>query len=519
MNKNIIDFFENTIKKKKNDIAVSSYGENYTFSYIEKKAKLLAREILTCKNINNMPIGVLLKKSHNTVISDIGIAYSGNAFMNMDIKTPKDRLVSIIENIKPLIIITDENSYLLTEAVSKICKNKFYIINIDNILVDNYDGDEKEINLAIRSVYNKVIDTDMSCIINTSGSTGTPKGVALNSKSFFDFVDWSLETFEFNENTVIGSLSPSVFDIYVFELWLMAKVGAKIVILDESMSMFPIKLLEQIKKEKVSFIFWVPSIMVNIANMDLLSRLSLDSLSLIWFAGEVFPTKQFNYWKRFLPDAKFVNLYGPIEITLDCTYYIIEREFNDDEPLPIGYPCNNTDVLILNNENNLCKPNEEGELCVRGTSLALGYYNDFEKTTKVFTQNPLNKVYPEIIYRTGDLVYINDLGEIIFKGRKDSLIKRMGYRIELGEIEHIITNQLGIVKYCCAVYKVETKEIILFYENNNEISIENFRKKLSNVFPKYMLPDRFVRTDKLPQNTNGKIDRQKLKEMVNDDEL
>ena len=220
-----------------------------------------------------------------------------------------------------------------------------------------------------------------------------------------------------------------------------------------------------------------------------------------------------------MPDAKFVNLYGPIEITLDCTYYIIERDFNDDEPLPIGYPCNNTDVLILNNENNLCKPNEEGELCVRGTSLALGYYNDFEKTTKVFTQNPLNKVYPEIIYRTGDLVYINDLGEIIFKGRKDSLIKRMGYRIELGEIEHIITNQLGIVKYCCAVYKVETKEIILFYENNNEISIENFRKKLSNVFPKYMLPDRFVRMDKLPQNTNGKIDRQKLKEMVNDDEL
>lgn len=519
MNKSIIDYFEKTLHECGNKIAVSSYGKEYSFNDIEKKSKLLAMEIIHNVGSMNLPIGVLLKKTHNTVISDIGIAYSGNAFMNMDIKTPKERLVAIVEHIEPKIIITDDNSYSLADNICKMATNELIIINIDNIITDNYYAQKEKIDIVLSSVQDNIIDTDMSCIINTSGSTGTPKGVALNSKSFFDFVDWSLEKFNFNEDTVIGSLSPAVFDIYVFELWLMAKVGARLTILDESMAMFPARLLEQLENEKVNFIFWVPSIMVNIANMDLLSNYRLKNLSLVWFAGEVFPTKQFNYWKSQLPDVKFVNLYGPIEITLDCTYYIVDRDFRDDQPLPIGYPCNNTDILILNDNDEICKPYEEGELCVRGTSLALGYYNDWEKTSKVFTQNPLNKSYPELIYRTGDLVYLNNDNEIVFKGRKDSLIKRMGYRIELGEIEHAIINKLKIVKYCCAVYNVNTKEIILFYESNNEIKAIDFRKSLMDIFPKYMLPDTFIRMDELPQNRNGKIDRQKLKELVENDRL
>jgi acyl-coenzyme A synthetase/AMP-(fatty) acid ligase len=255
--------------------------------------------------------------------------------------------------------------------------------------------------------------------------------------------------------------------------------------------------------------------MVKIANMGLLDKIKLLSLKTVWFAGEVFPTKQFNYWKNNLKNCLFANLYGPIEITLDCTYFIVDRDIPDDEPLPIGIACRNTDLLILNDEDKLVEKGEEGELCVRGTSLAMGYYNNPEKTSLAFVQNPLNHAYPESIYRTGDVVSVNSRDEIIFKGRKDSLIKHLGYRIELGEIEHVIVNTLKIAKNGCIVYNVNKKEITLFYEANNDIPVVEFRKELAKALPKYMIPTVYTFMEELPRNTNGKIDRLFLKNMIN----
>lgn len=509
---NLVNFFEDTAKKMESKVAVVDKGEQYTFSDIRREALNVCGEIKRqLGQIKNQPIAVFLPKSKNTVISNLGISYSCNAFMNLDIKTPTDRIKAIIEHIEPVMILVDHSSEkAMAKALQEVsCPPPVCLV--DEMLQNDLAADVE----LFSSDLDMQIDTDPSCIINTSGSTGVPKGVILNHKSFIDFLDWAEETFSLGQDAIMGSLSPSVFDIYVFELWLMCKKGAAIVLLDSNLAMFPAKLLQQMKENRVNFIFWVPSIMVTIANMDLLSKIELDTLKLVWFAGEVFPTKQFNYWKRHLPNTKFANLYGPIEITLDCTYYIVDRDFDDSEPLPIGFPCRNTDVLILNEENELCKTGEEGELCVRGTSLAMGYYKDPEKTAAAFTQNPLNPSYPELIYRTGDMVLRNENGEIIFKGRKDSLIKHMGYRIELGEIEHVILNKLKLVKYCCVVYKKATKEITLIYEHDEDIEPAVFRKSLMQEFPKYMLPNVYIRKNELPRNTNGKIDRQQLNEEVN----
>jgi acyl-coenzyme A synthetase/AMP-(fatty) acid ligase len=291
--------------------------------------------------------------------------------------------------------------------------------------------------------------------------------------------------------------------------------GSTLLLIPDHLAAFPIKILELLKLHQVTFIFWVPTIMVNIANMNLLESIQLPDLKIIWFAGEVFPTKQFNYWKRMLSHTMFANLYGPIEITLDCTYFIVNREIADEEQLPIGIPYRNTDILILNDKDELIKEDEEGELCVRGTSLAMGYYNNPEKTHAAFVQNPLNKSYPEIIYRTGDVVAKNSFGEIVFKGRKDSLVKHLGYRIELGEIEHVIVNTLKIAKNGCVLYQTTRKEIILFYESDTEISPAEFRKQIAEILPKYMIPTIYIRMDELPRNTNGKIDRLMLKNQIN----
>ena len=428
--------------------------------------------------------------------------------MNLDVKTPAERIRNILVLIEPALIVSTAKQI---QSIKEVLPETVGII-----LLDELDWEQPVRSESILHRLSRVIDTDPSCIINTSGSTGTPKGVVLNHKSFFDFIDWAIETFDFKDDLIIGSLSPIVFDIYSFELCLLMAKGSTLVVLPGNLAAFPAKILDILEHKKVNFLFWVPTIMVNIANMDLLGSYALPDLKTVWFAGEVFPTKQFNYWYRHLPGVTFANLYGPIEITLDCTYYIIDHPIPDDEPLPIGYPCRNTDIIILDgNDEAVVNPGIEGELCVRGTSLAMGYYNNPEKTRSAFVQNPLNSAYPELIYRTGDIVCLNEEGLIMFKGRKDNIIKHLGYRTDLGEIEHVVINTLKLIDNGCVVYNFPQKEITLFYEAGDEIPASVFRREIGKVLPKYMIPTVYHRLESLQRNTNGKIDRLYYKNLVN----
>ncbi len=506
MQKNILDYFIKTVARNKKKTAITEVNRKITFEDLDKQAQILADEILCKKDIKNKPVAVFLPKSIESVVADIAVTYSGNVYMNIDVKSPQERVKNIFDLIKPELVITNSSLIKILEGV----------ISADKVLLINeVDFTQTARPELLHARMSEQIDTDPLCIINTSGSTGTPKGVVLNHRSFIEFTEVSKEIFNFSDEEVIGSLSPLVFDIYSFELCMLMAKGSTLFLVPDHLSAFPVKILELLKQHKVSFIFWVPTIMVNIANMNLLQSVPLTDLKVVWFAGEVFPTKQFNYWKRLLPQTLFANLYGPIEITLDCTYFIVNRDIPDDEPLPIGIPYRNTDILILNDKDELISEGEEGELCVRGTSLAMGYYNNPEKTAAAFVQNPLNTSYPEVIYRTGDIVAKNAFGEIVFKGRKDSLVKHLGYRIELGEIEHVIVNTLKMAKNGCVVYQTQRKEITLFYESPTEISPAEFRKQIATLLPKYMIPTVYIRLDEMPRNTNGKIDRLLLKNQIN----
>lgn len=505
---NLIELFEETADKYPHKIAVIDKDRDITFCDLRDKAMTLAQKIINGGIGQNKPVAVFLDKSIESVFANLGIIYSGNFYMNLDIKTPAERISNILKLVEPYYII----------STSKQIKSIAGIIpeSIRVILLDEEDWEEEVDKKAILGKLSTIIDTDPSCIINTSGSTGTPKGVVLNHKSFFDFIEWALDTFKFDENLVMGSLSPLVFDIYSFELCMLMAKASTLVVLPSNLAAFPAKILDLLEQHKVNFLFWVPTIMVNIANMDLLSTYKLEHLKTVWFAGEVFPTKQFNYWHHHLPQVTFANLYGPIEITLDCTYYIVDKNIPDEQPLPIGIPCRNTDILILDGDDKAVKePYKEGELCVRGTSLAMGYYNNPEKTAAAFVQNPLNKSYPELIYRTGDIVCYDEDGLIMFKGRKDNIVKHLGYRTDLGEIEHVIINTLKLVKNGCVVYHQAAKEITLIYEAEQEISASDFRKKIGQALPKYMIPTVYRHVDLLQRNTNGKIDRLYYKKLIN----
>ena len=509
MKVSLIELFEETVKKCPQKVAVIDKDREIVFSDLHMKSLQLASTLMALGIGQNKPVGVFLDKSIESVYADLGILYAGDFYMNLDIKTPAERIRNILQLVEPAAIISTTRQI---KPIEGIIPSTMKVILLD-------EADEAaEVDAAdILGRLSTIIDTDPSCIINTSGSTGTPKGVVLNHKSFFDFIEWSIDTFHFDDDLVMGSLSPIVFDIYSFELCMLMAKASTLVVLPAHLAAFPAKILEVLEQQKVNFLFWVPTIMVNIANMDLLSAFKLESLRTVWFAGEVFPTKQYNYWHHHLPEVTFANLYGPIEITLDCTYYIINKEIPDEEPLPIGYPCRNTDILILDDEDRAVKePGVEGELCVRGTSLAMGYYNNPEKTAAAFVQNPLNKAYPELIYRTGDIVCMNDEGLIMFKGRKDNIVKHMGYRTDLGEIEHVIINTLKLVKNGCIVYNQSEKQITLFYEAAEEIPVSEFRLQIGKVLPKYMIPTAFHHLEQLQRNANGKIDRLFYKKQVNE---
>ena len=496
---NILEYLDKTVEKYPQKTAIIDNDKTISFQELNEKAKKLATFIAK-SNIINQPIAIYLPKCINSIVSDIAITYSGNAYMNLDVKNPIERITNICNLIQPKFVITTSKYKSKIENIADI--------NIINL--DEFDFNSKINEEVLNSISSKMIDTDPYCIINTSGSTGTPKGVLISHRSIIDYIEWATKEYNITNSEIIGNQAPFYFDNSVLDIYLTLKNACKLIITPENLFIFPIKLMEYFKEKNVNMLFFVPSILVNIANMDILKSCK-PAFNKILFAGEVMPTKQLNYWIKHYPNALFSNLYGPTEITVDCTYYTIDRKFADDEPLPIGKKCRNSDVLILDENNKLItEPNCAGELCVRGSSLALGYYNDLEKTENAFTQNPLNNHYPEKIYRTGDMVYYNNKMEIIFQGRKDFQIKHMGYRIELGEIE----TALGTIKdleNVCVVYDSKNSKIVLFYEAKNEISNKDLILAIGNTLPKYMFPNELRKIDKLPINANGKIDRLKLK--------
>jgi len=505
--KNVLQYLEEgALKVNPNGIAVQDDERKITFSELSDQARALGTLIARQYGSPKRPIAVFLPKCVDVVIADLAILYSGNFYTNIDDQTPIERLEKLLLNVEPVLIITNQKTQLLLDTLS--------LSGAISIPIYELTSNAVECDLSLLTdIRKKMIDTDPVCLINTSGSTGTPKSVALSHRGTLDFMNWCFKTFHFDHCDRIGSLSPFHFDIYTLELIAGLNKGASIFLIPDSIAAFPASIVEYLNIHKISFIFWVPTIMVNIANLGLIESAPPSSLKRVFFAGEVFPTKQLNMWRRALPETQFVNLYGPIEIHVDCTYFIVNRPFADHEQIPIGIPCDNTEILILGDDNAAVGPGQTGELCVRGSSLGLGYYNNQELTSRVFCQNPLNTRYQDLIYRTGDLAYRNELGEIMFAGRKDFQIKHSGYRIELGEIETAVT-ALGEIRNACVVYDLAKKQIVLFFESSVNLTPGDLRLKLQPTLPKYMIPTRFLQVDELPRNPNGKIDRKMLQEQL-----
>jgi len=502
--KSAVELLERASDIYGDNIGYEDYSTKITFNELKKIAITigtnLLKDIPKTTHYANRPIIVLMPKSVKCIVSYMGILYSGNPYVPLDANIPAARLQKIINNLNPEGIITEaEYSKVLGQVDLKDAKVYYY-----SEVTQGHPDEE-----LIQRTISKVIDTDPIYIMYTSGSTGEPKGVTIPHRGVIDYSDWVVSTFSLSENTIMANQAPFYFDNSVFEIYGALLSGGRMVLIPEQLMLFPVKLPEFLVENKINTLFWVPTVLINVANSGALETTKLEELKVVAFCGEIMPNKQLNIWRNSNPHCLYANLYGPTEITDVCTYYIVDKEFKDWEPLPIGKACENMRIIILTADDKLAEPGENGEICVVGSGLSLGYWGNKEQTDKVFVKNPVNTNYNECMYRTGDLGYVNDEGLIIIQGRMDSQIKHRGNRIELGEIEKAASCIEG-VRRSCALFDSEQEQIVLYLETDLEIKLRKVNVELSKLIPKYMLPHSLKLLKSFPMTLNDKINRKQL---------
>lgn len=500
MERNVLAYLERAAIQNPDKLSFADTEYQYTYRELVNLSRRIGSYIAGGLAIKKGAVLVYMEKSARNLAAFFGTVYSGCFYVPIDELMPVKRINLIIKSVKPELIIYDGGTEKhIKELDAKCEKIHFDIIRGCEIY--------EEVLQGIRS---QMIDTDPLYVLFTSGSTGIPKGVVVCHRSVIDYVEWLCATFELNEDTIFGNQTPFYFSMSVLDIYATICSGGTLYIVPKTLFSFPVRLLEFLKEKNVNTIYWVPSALSIVANFGALDYVEIPSLKKVLFAGEVMPTKQLNIWRRHLPNVLYANLFGPTEITDIGIYYILDRDFEDDELIPIGRACENVGILILDEKGaNITEKNKIGELLIRGSFLAHGYYNNPEKTSEVFIQNPLNTSYPEIVYKTGDLVYWNDMDELVYASRKDFQIKHMGNRIELGEIETAISALEGI-EMCCCLYKISSEQILALYTGKAEQKY--LHNKIKEKLPKYMLPNKFVKLERMPLNMNGKIDRNLLKE-------
>lgn len=499
MQKNVLEYLEMSAKNFSDKVAYADEEKEITFKQLEKYSQNIGMQIIKLTENINKPIVVLVDRNVDSLIAFFGILYSGNFYVPIDNKMPIERIKRVLEKVNPSFILYNNKDKELFESIN----NEYVGIEI------NYTNEIKIDNNKLIDIRNRVLDIDPVYVIFTSGSTGTPKGIVIAHKNVIDFTDWMVNAIGFDENDIMANQAPFYFDLSVKDIYVTLKVGATMHILTRKQLMFPILLVKYLNEKNVTSLIWATSAFNLIASSNVLETVVPEHVNKVVLGGEALMARNLNIWKKKLPNVKFVNLYGPTEVTVDCTYHIIDKEYKDEEEIPIGRACENKEVLLLNENLEEVPVGTIGEICVRGTGIAKGYFGDEEKTKKVFVQNPLNNSYRDIIYKTGDMGIKDENGLIYFKSRMDGQIKHMGYRIELGEIERAISSMKNVNSVAC-LFDIQKDKIICVFEG--EATNQEIISHIQKLIPKYMFPNIIYNVEKMPHNANGKIDRVKLKE-------
>ncbi len=505
---NVIDYLKRTVEVFPEKQAFTDGNSGLTFRELFDAAERGASFICE-RGLFNRPIVIFMKKSPEEAAAFCAVLMSGNHYVPIDEEMPKRRIELILENVKTGIIICDETTLEQAKLFNDESEKVLWKDMVKHEIL------EKQLSEVSRKMTGK----EPAYVLFTSGSTGIPKGVACSHESVIDYAEQLVKTLNITENTRFGEQAPLYFDASLKEFLSTLKTGATTVLIPHELFRTPIPLIEFLNREKINTLCWVVSALTFVSAFGTLDIVKPEYVETLTFVGEIFPIKQFLLWKKALPKARMFNLYGPTECTGVSTFFEIPDGYSPKDAIPAGKPFEGTKLWLVGEDGKVIPqnvtanangrdPDGIGEICIGGKGVALGYYNDPERTAEVFTEREIDG-QTERIYRTGDLGRFDEDGNLVFVSRKDYQIKHMGHRVELGEIEASVSEIPG-VRLCACTHSKESGKITLFYVG--DIEKADLTRELRKSLQRYMLPNKAVKLDTMPTTATGKIDRKKLNE-------
>ncbi len=503
---NIIDLFKRTVAQHRDKVAIDDLSQQLTFAQLDSLSDGIACEVARRVKVSQQPVAILMDKSALTVAAFLGVAKAGCFYVPIGTDQPEDRVAQMMGVLNAPLVITDDASNLSKVASS----TKTFVLSKE--IADAFLAQP-----AAETKFPKVVATDPLYAIFTSGSTGTPKCVVVSHGSLVSFIKTFIDTFGITSTDTLANQAPFDFDISVKDIYSCMAAGASLVLIPRKSFSFPAQLLAILSEKRPTVLVWAVSAMIMISQFRMCDALAQAGFSprTVMFSGEVMPRKHFESWHETFPATEFVNLYGPTEITCNCTFYRVPRETELEFPLPIGTAFAHNKVFLIDNDA-AAAPGSLGEICVEGPNVALGYYRNPAQTRLSFTPNPLaaSDAYRAIVYHTGDLASMGSDGLLRFAGRADNQVKFMGHRIELTEVESAFDNMPGISR-CVCILNESANRLELHYTTDEasapDINAAEFSAHASTRLPAPMTPKHFERHVDFPKTRNGKIDRKALK--------
>ena len=494
------------IVAQRHEATALRYPNGLTLSYVEldQLSNRLAHYLHEQGIREGDVIAIFNEKSPRAYALMLAALKLGAIYTNLDVSSPWQRLVKILDRAQPSLLFIDTTSDQIEHPIS----NAFPALAVAYLTELALDDYPTEFELP-----HQLHGGCPAYIMFTSGSTGFPKGAVMSHENLLHFIDWGRTTFAVTESDIFTNANPIYFDNSVFDFYVSLFNGATLVPLSHSLVKSPKELVQAINASGCTIWFSVPSLLVYLLTTKVLSASDFGSIQRIIFGGEGFPKNKLKKLYELLGHrTQLFNVYGPTECTCICSSYLIsDQDFeNMQELAPLGFlsPNFSYEILPLAPENP-----QLGELALLGPCVGLGYYRDPERTSAAFVQQP-QVGYRAIMYRTGDLVEKAANGYLHFKGRVDNQIKHMGYRIELEEIEAAFSSLPYIDEVGVIYFKIneELGFIKAFAVCNLASQTEAATlEQLKELLPPYMIPKTLVFMDQLPKNQNGKIDRNQLK--------
>jgi amino acid adenylation domain-containing protein len=449
-------------------------------------------------------VGLCLPKSIQTLVLVFAVLKTRAAYVPVDLAAPAGRSATIFSDCRVrAVFCSPDKAEALTVALGEAAHP---------VREADEPGDLGTCLLAREET--EPADPSLAYILYTSGSTGRPKGVAHSHASALAFVDWCNETFAPNSQDRFSSHAPLHFDLSILDIYVPAMSAAYVRLISAEESKQPGNLTRILEEEALTFWYSTPSILKAMIDFGQLEAHDHSTLRTVCFAGEVFPPKHLRRLAAHWPQARYHNLYGPTETNV-CTAFEVPDPLSRDDSsaIPIGVAASGDDLLIVDPDGTPAGPEDPGELVVNGPSVMRGYWNDEEKTAGAMLRHAGRDWY-----RTGDIVERDADGVLIYRGRRDRMVKKRGYRIELGEVEAALLRHESIGSG--AVVAIETSDaevaLVAFHTWAGETapSLIALKRHCGQIVPAYMIPDRFRHLDDLPYTSTDKIDYQKLKEMA-----